>query len=377
MSWTGQAKLRRQTIGALPNKQGKGNPQTFDVPNIGYLSDIEISTILTSQLGVAAASAADPFAQYSGGMDRVTLYVNSIGNLIDVSGEMLAVITAIDDNYRYGNSTVMGTPANFVSAATAGTNSTTNEWHHRIPLSLELRNLPWPIGLFQTALQNLSVRTQIRQLPLLATSGAPGTGLYVPAGTTTVVSDEQGQNQLLEKYFDPIGDPASQPYLGFLHRWTQWQVPLTKSGDLQILLPGQNYYLRMVFWIVSGASGALAPDSTHLQRLRLMYGANLAAFDEDETKKEVSARMRRQYGSMFSSLPAGVYTLDIVHETHDNRDWINAAGTTNLRAVLTMDPAGTYTGGGYVNIAVEEVAPLLLPAGAVVQGSAPMVTAGQ
>src|SRR6516162_6735074 len=100
MSWTGQAKLRRQTIGSVVNKQGKGNPQVFDVPNIGYLSDVEISTILSFQLGTAPASAADAFAPYSGGMDRVTLYVNSIGNLIDVSGEMLAVITAIDDHYR-------------------------------------------------------------------------------------------------------------------------------------------------------------------------------------------------------------------------------------------------------------------------------------
>ena len=214
------------------------------------------------------------------------------------------------------------------------------------------------------------------RLPLRATAGTPGTGLYVPAGGTTVVQDETGQTQMVEKYFDPIGDQASQPYLGFLHRWTQWQVPLNKSGDLQILLPGQNYYLRMIYWIVSGAAGALAPDTTNLQRLRLMYGANLASLDEDETKKEVSARMRRQYGSMFSSLPPGVYTHDFVHETHDNQDWINAAGTTNLRSVLTMSPSGTYTGGGYVNIAVEEVAPLLLPAGAVVQGSAPMVTAG-
>lgn len=376
MSWTGQAKLRRQTIGSVANKQGKGNPQFFDLPNIGYLSDVEIATQLAFQFGVAAATSADAFAAGQGGIDRVTLFVNSIGNLCDVDGFMLAVITAIDDQYRYGNSKFQGAPASFVSAVTAGTNATTDKWFHRIPLSLELKNLPWPIGLFQTALQNLNVRLQIRQLPLLATAGIPGTGLYVPAGGTTVVSDEAGQNQLLEKYFDPIGDKASQPYLGFIHRWSQWQVPLTKSGDLQILLPGQNYYTRILYAIVTGAGGALALDSTHLQRLRLMYGANLAPFDEDETKGEVSARMRRQYGLLMDSLPAGVYSHDWIHETHDNRDWINAAGTTNLRAVLTMDPAGTYTGGGYVNVAVEEVAPLVLPAGLTVQGSAPGVTAG-
>lgn len=377
MTWVQSAKKREQTIGSILSDTGTLAPRTQVIPQVGYLDRLNMSEALQFQFNTAAATSADAFAAVGGNLRRITLFVNSIGNLFDCSGFMAGIIDAIDNNYNYGNGAkVQATPAVFASAAGAGVASTTNKWFFHIPLGLYLTNAPWPIGLFQTALQNLSIRLNVLWQPLRGVAGTPGSGMYVPAGGTLVTTDQNGQLQINETYFDPIADQASQPYLGFIHRWQEFQVPLTSGGDTQILLPGQNYYTRIILAIVSGGSGALALDGTNLQRLRLMYGANLAPFDEDETKGEVSARMRRQYGLTFETFPVGVYTLDFIHQTHDNRDWINAAGTTNLRVVVTMANSGTYTGGGYILVATEEVAPLALPAAAQVQGGTAGVALG-
>lgn len=380
MTWTQQAKKREQTVGSILSDTGTLTPRTFVVPQVGYLDRLNLAEALTFQLGTAAAASADGFAAAGGNLRRITLFVNSIGNLFDCSGFMTGIIDAIDNNYYYGNGAkVQATPAVFASAATAGTSVTTNKWFFHIPVGLYLQNAPWPIGLFQTALQNLSIRLNVLWQPTLGSSSSNsnhGQAMYIPAATTTVTSAQSGQLQVNETYFDPIADQASQPYLGFIHRWQEFQVPLTAGGDTQILLPGQNYYTRIIIAIVSGAANALALDGTNLQRIRLMYGANLAPFDEDETKNEVSERMRRQYGLTFETFPTGVYTLDFIHQTHDNRDWINAAGTTNLRLVVTMSNSGTYTGGGYILVATEEVAPLALPSAAQVQGGTGAVALG-
>lgn len=362
MPWNGQALKRRQTMGNVINDGGNNVPRPFDLPEVGYLQSLHLSQEVKGQFSVAP-TGVDAFATVGGGLSRVTLFVNSIGNLHDTDGFMLSVITALDRQYKSGNGKV-NSQASF--SATPGTAAFDNKWYYTIPLGLQLKNTPWPIGLFQTALQNLSLRVIPRFLPVQGVAGNPGTGLYTGG---TVSAQASGQFQINEGYFDPISDPASQPYLGFIHRWTQWSVPLSASGDLQIQLPGQNYYVRLIFAIVTGAANALALDSTHLDRLRLMYGANLAPYDFDQTKNEVTDYMADLYGDQFvTSLPNGTYVLDFLTETHDNQNWINAAATTNLRAVLTMDPAGTYTGGGYVNIAAEEIAPLALPAAAQVQG---------
>jgi hypothetical protein len=364
-------------MGSIPADVGQGVPRPFDIPQVGYVESLDLSTLLTFTFSTAP-TGTDAMGALSGDLARVTVFVNSIGNLCDVSGFSLAYISAIEFAYRYGASGLMPAPSAFTVAGSVGTTAKTNAWHHRIPLGLYLNNFPYPIGLFQTALQNLSVRLIVRWLPVQGTAGNPGSGSYTGG---VVGSQQNGQCQINESYFDPISAPSAQPYLGFIHRWSEFQTSLNKAGDTDVLLPGQNYYTRILYEIVSGGTGALALDSTHLQRLRLMYGANLAPFDEDETNGEVSQRMQRQYPGLYAAMVAGVggvsglgvYWHDWLADTHDNRDWINAAATTNLRSRLTMASTGTYTGGGYINTVTEEVAPLALPAGAVVQGQAPPV----
>jgi len=356
---------------------GQNVPRPFDIPQVGYAESFDLATLMSFTYSVAP-TGTDAFGPLTGQMARITVFVNSIGNLADLSGFSAAFVSAIEYAYRYGSSTLEGAPSSYLAFGAVGTTAKTNVTHHRIPLGLYLLNFPYPIGLFQTALQNLSVRLIVRWLPLVATAGTPGSGAYLGG---TVSAGQQGQVSINETYFDPITAPSAQPYLGFIHRWSEFQTSLNKAGDTDILLPGQNYYTRVIYQIVSGAAGALALDGTHLTRLRLMYGANLAPFDEDETSFEASKRMQRQYPGLYQAMVTGwggntylgVYWHDWIADSHDNRDWINAAATTNLRSRLTLSASGNYTGGGYINTVTEEVAPLALPAGAVVQGQAPPV----
>lgn len=382
-TWLGQAKFRSQTMGSISADVGQNIPRPFDLPQIGYVESLDLSVLLTFTFS-AAPTQLDAFGVASGSLARVTVFVNSIGNLCDVSGMSLAYISAIEFAYRYGSSGLMPFPSATIAPASVGTTQKQNSYHYRIPLGLYLVNFPFPIGLFQTALQNLSVRLIVRWLPIQGVGGSPGSGTYTGG---TVGAQQQGQCQINESYFDPIQAPTAQPYLGFIHRWSEFQTSLNKAGDTDILLPGQNYYTRILYEIVSGAAGNLNLDRTNLQRLRLMYGANLAPFDEDETNQEVTQRMARQYPGLVNTMASvggisaggagapmtGVYWHDWIADTHDNRDWINAAATTNLRSRLTMATTGNYSGGGYINAVTEEVAPLALPAGAVVQGQAPPV----
>jgi hypothetical protein len=193
----------------------------------------------------------------------------------------------------------------------------------------------------------------------------PGSGVYVPGGSSTG-PNPTGLVKFQQIYFDPIADPASQPPLAFIHQWREFQQPMTADGDFDIILPPSNYYLRVIMMFITGASGALALDATHLTRLRWQYGANLAPQDED-----LAALVTRQEEDYTFTFPPGVYILDFVKDSRTERDIINAAATTNLRVTPTMSGA-TYSGGAYVKYAVEQLIPLVVPAqgSASVQGAA-------
>lgn len=400
-TWVGQARRRDQTIGTIIGDTSGlgfgGAPQPFDLPNVGYVDLIKVIAQQSFTTGATTQAAPDLRGIYSGGISRLTIVVNSIGNLFDVDGDLAALISSIDSVYRNGSGRFLAPPTvshnttdstfGVINQTLTASKAYTDQWSFHVPLGLQLANLPYPIGLFQTALQNLSVRAVVRFLPLGITTAATGNafgGVY-GNGATAAATAMSSVVQLNERYFDPIAAPSAQPYLGYIHRWTQFNVPINGSGDVTLNLPGQNQFLRLVFCVVAGTAGALAPQgnlyggSNYLQRARLMYGANYAPFDFDESKGELTAHMRELYGPLMDGTsavgvgpgwPAGYYAMDFITATHDNRDWINAAATTNLRLVLTMGTSGTYGSGSYVALAMEEVAPLTLPAAASVQGSA-------
>jgi hypothetical protein len=63
-----------------------------------------------------------------------------------------------------------------------------------------------------------------------------------------------------------------------------------------------------------------------------------------------------------SLLPTGLYGFDLLEDSHDERDLIDSAATTDLRLVVTLAGA-TYTGGLASKVLVEQLIPLEIPPG--------------
>jgi hypothetical protein len=383
MTWIGQARKRNQTLGLIAYDGGTLAPRRLDLRNAGYLNNIRVTETLNGQYGTAGPTASDQFGILGGYIARLTVISNSVGMLFDTTGEMAALIAAVDRDYaRYGTViniyhqpvwptgfTQPGTNTAgqnvFVAFGSVGTSAFVDQWGFNVPIALDFDNKASPIGMFQTALNSQETAIELRMRPVNAAAGTPGSGVYVPGGGATGPTPT-GNVRFQQIYFDPIADPASQPPLAFIHQWREFQQPLTADGDIDIRLPPSNYYLRVILMIVTGGSGALALDGTHLTRLRWQYGANLAP--QDETLDMV---MQRQMEDYTFTLPNGCYLLDWIKDARTERDIINSAATTDLRVTLSMSGA-TYSGGAYVKVGVEQLIPLIVPAPnqAGVQGAA-------
>lgn len=371
-TFIGQAKKRNQILGSIPNDQGTLTPRRLDLRNSGYIQRLRLAQAYDFQFATASPASADAFAQAGGQMSRITIQSNSVGMLYDVSGEMAKAISAIDDGQRLGFGAFDPAPNTFTVAPAQL--STTNVWAVDVPIALQFNNKPWPIGLYQTALNALEVTLEVKFRPLLATALTPGSGLYVP-GSATIGTNVRGDLQVQQIYFDPIADPASQPTLAFIHQWREFQTPLTGDGPLDIRLPPSNLYMRMLYWTVFAG----VPTITPLQELQLRYGANFAPFDENMTNQfangagitqvtrglQVSARMNRTSSNLFGLATAGAYAglfwHDFFGEADNEQDFINSAATTDLRSTLTF-LGGTYTNPSYLKLAVEQLIPLVVPA---------------
>lgn len=370
MTFIGQAKKRNQILGSIPNDQGTNTPRRLDLRNSGYLSRLRLYQTYDFQFATANVTAPDAFAQAGGQISRATIQSNSVGMLYDLSGEMGKVVSAVDDAQRVGSATLDPAPNVFTAAPALA--ATTNVWAIDIPIALQFNNKPWPIGLYQTALNALEVSLEVKFRPLLATAATPGSGLYVPS-TTTVAQNVRGDLQIQQIYYDPIADPASQPTLAFVHQWREFQVPITGDGDLDIRLPPSNLYMRMIYWMVLAG----VPNIAAMTKLQLRYGANFAPFEENMVAQftntlnavsrggQVLARMNRQNTNMFGAATAGAYTGVVMHdffsEADNEQDFINSAATTDLRATIST-LGGTYTNPSYIKLAVEQLIPLVVPA---------------
>jgi hypothetical protein len=377
MTWIGQARKRNQILGAINYDGGLNVPQRLDLRNSGYLERLWLAQAYSFQYGTAGPGSADAFGQMGGTLNRITLQSNSVGLLYDTSGEMNKVIAAVDDFQRTGSGEFEPAPNTF--SASPATSAKTNVWASQVPIAVYFKNKPWPIGLYQMALNALEVSLELRFRPLNATASTPGSGVYVPASNSTIAAALAGAVYIQQQYFDPIADPASQPTLAFVHQWREFQVPITADGDLDIRLPPSNLYMRMLYLPV--LAGALTTFQI-LQKLQLRYGANFAPFEERGVSDSVNGnsnvslglnlqnRMNRELGQMPTvanaaiGAVAGEFNGLLVHDffspTSDERDFINSAATTDLRTTLTTS-GGTYTSPSYVKVAVEQLIPLVVP----------------
>lgn len=370
MTFIGQARKRNQILGTIANDQGQLVPKRIDLRNAGYLDRLRLLQAYDFQFATASPGAADPFAQAGGQLARLSLQSNSVGLLYDVTGEIAKVISAIDDSQRNGVVATLDPLPNKFTAAPAQS-ATTNIWAAEIPIATYFNNKPWPIGLYQMALNALEVSLEVRFRPLYATATTPGSGIYLQ-GSSTKAQDIRGDLYIQQQYYDPIADPASQPTLAFIHQWREFQLPLTGDQDNDFRLPPSNLYMRVIYWPVF--AGALT--GTPVTKLQLRYGANFAPFEEYTGQQftngltqqnrlgHVAQRMARLYGNPIGVAGAGPYDGLIVHDffaDNDNeQDFINSAATTELRATLTTS-GGTYTNPSYCKIATEQLIPLVVP----------------
>lgn len=362
MTWNAAAKYRNQYIGRSTFDTGLHVPVRTVLRNAGYLEKIKLYHQIAGQYVTAGPTSVDPFGVYAGCIDRITLRANSVADLFDCSGYMAAIISAIDNQYRYGSGSMTPTPP-YSFTTTPATAAYTDGWSIDIPVALYLANKPAPYGLVQLALNSMETVLEIRYNPVAVAQQAgnslpiPGTGLY--GGNTANAGTPTGFTDINQCFFDPIPVAEDQPPLGYTHRWREFQYPVGADGDFDLKLPPSNIYLRMIVQYVQGAATALAPNGWTspavpgvITRAQLRYGGNLAPYDE--TAAQLQARMTKQYAF---TLPTGVYVWDFLEDTHTERDLIDSAATTDLRLTLTS-VSGTYVGGAYYRIAVEELVPL-------------------
>lgn len=354
------AKLREQPVTTINyvSEADAGTPHPQPLRNVGYLHRLNLVTTQAATYATAGPTGTDSANTTVGPIGRVAVRANSIGTIFDVAGYFVPVISAVDVCYNESNGGSV-TPQPYAFTASPGTAATTNKFAYRVPISISFENWPSPLGLYQTAISGNETDLEVRFTAIAGAAGAaPGTALYLGnqanlGGQSVGVAAEQ-------VYFDPIPQGKGQPIYAFMHKWTDQQYGLNADGDNDLPLNNANIYLRWILFVVTGGAGALAPDATHVTRIRVQYGGNIAPFDW--TVDQLRARMARHYGNI--TFPAGFYIIDLIADTHSERDALNASATTDLRITITTSGA-TYSGGAYVRVASEYLAPFNVPANAV------------
>ena len=371
MAFNSAAALRKLNQGVVAYDGGLNVPTRVKLANAGYLWRLRCSVQMNARMAVAA-NALDAFGQFCGPINRLTVRLNGTQDLFDCSGYMAAVIAAIDSQYNYGAGQVNPSPPGLLIApATAGVAAFDGLWSIDLPMAVQLANQPAPLGLVQLALQNMEANLEVRWNPYVVQNQAglaapiPGSSVYGTAAAPSFTTAPSGTLTCEQHYFDPVPAPEDQPPLGWIHRWREVQYPVTADGETEIRLPPSNVYLRAVFQYVQGAATALAPNGWvaagasnlvspgAINRVQLRWGGALAGIDH--AASQIQGQMARHYGGM--TLPVGIYVVDLLEETHTDRDLINSAATTDLRITVTTS-GGSYAGGAYIRAAFEELVPL-------------------
>jgi hypothetical protein len=342
-----EARQRFIDLGLIAYDGGSRSPNTKDTRATGYLSRIRAVCRLSGSVGVANTASADAFGALAGPVDRVQLRTLTVSNIIDLSGEMAAVMTFLDNWYRQPGTSL--NPAGAYSfTATPAIGAFAGEWTFDLPVSVELANYPSPLGLYQTAVAGQVATVAVNWRPVVATVGVPGSGIYVPgaSGTYTGVT---GNARLQQEYFEPIQNPNGWPVGDYMHRWREFSVPVNGDNTYEIPLVQGNYYSRLIYLVVTNG----AVNATAVNRLQYEFGGNMIPMDE--TGDSALTRQARMWNGQ---IPAGFYIHDFLTPNHTDRDFVNSAVVTAPRAAFTLSGASYGGAANYIRTAVEEFIPL-------------------
>jgi hypothetical protein len=344
------AKRRNHRLGNIAYASDPA-PRIVNLRNAGYLESLGLAVKSSGTYATAGPTGVDDYGKFGGPIDRITLLANSVGVLYDVNGYFAAVISALHSNYKYATpfSLTKGIPDSFT--ATPATAAFANVWTYEIPIAIDFANLPYPVGLYQLALNAQEVQLQLRHTAIGVATASIGSGVYV--GNPANLGSSVAFTEVHQRFFDPIPQLEAQPPLSVAHTWRQFRYFLTGDGDNEIMLPTGGWYTRIIYQVVMGATTAtLAPNRTAVTRLRMTYGSNVTPYDE--TRDEAEARQYRSYGA---ALPTGMYIHDWLEDTHTERDLINSRAVTDLRAIISTS-GGSYAGGAFVDVVVEQLLPI-------------------
>jgi hypothetical protein len=363
-TFTNSAQKRNQRLSVIPFDGGTTSAdRRLVLRNAGYLRKLSCIASVNFQYTTAGPTGTDPLGTYGGIVKWIRVRANNVGTLFDCSGESTAVLSAIHNQYVYGAGNVTPAPYNFPSAPALA--ATTAKWPLTVPLELPLANKPSPLGLYQTAQNSNETSIEVQFRPINGTAGTPGSGLYT-GNPANLQAGSTGGVLVTQSFFDPIEVKEAEPNLGYMRIWREFPYTFVSDGDNEIRLPPSNIYTRVFVWIITGAAGAGALDSTHATRFQLRYGPNLPIYDQDvdDVVYEMAARYNIVNPATGASLlPPGFYGFDLLEDSHDERDMIDSAATTDLRLVVTLSGA-TYTGGFASKVIVEQLIPLEVPVGA-------------
>jgi hypothetical protein len=355
-SWMREARFRRAQLAPLPYDGGLRQVNNRDLRNTGYQERIRIVQTIAATNSVAPTSL-DAFAIYAGAMDRFILRTQGSGLLFDVSGEGLGLISFLDNLRRRDAGQSFQPPGSFTLPAAPGTAATSLTVTHDVPIAFNVANYYSPVGLFQNAVLPTELSAQIYMRPLAGLTGPPGSGVWdVAANVPTGVS---GNFFLEQEYYETIPNPNGWPVGNKLHTWREIITPVGSDGVTTVNLQPNKKVVTLIHWLITGAAGALAPDSTHLTNLALKFGGSNVIYDE--TLAMVNSRQARVYNV---AMPAGVYIQDMLTETHTDRDWFDTSTVPNPRAELNV-VGGAYSGGAYVKTIIEEVSDVIPAGGAI------------
>src|SRR4029077_17324374 len=165
----------------------------------------------------------------------------------------------IHNQYMYGTGNMTPPPYNFPTAPALA--ATVAKWTQDVPLELPLANKPSPLGLYQTAQNSNETSLEIQFRPVVGTIGIPGSSIYVGNGSN-LIAGYTGFVDATQSFFDPIEVREAEPNLGYMRVVREFPFTFVADGDTEIRLPPSNIYSRVFVWVITGAAGAGALDST-------------------------------------------------------------------------------------------------------------------
>lgn len=294
-----------------------GGTSTWLLPRVGYLSyiDIPISVGVTGTVGTVHAAGG------AGIVKRVTLKVNNIGQIIDLSGI----------GYHYGLRNYIADykdPVKFSNGRVAIT-ATTMDVSMRLPVSFNDRD---PLGLL--LLQNEQTLATL-EIQWETDANITSTGTV---GTVNV------QPSLY--WFTVPENPADRPPINYIHQILEDSVSISGAGAYGYDVPRGGILTHLLMgagWAASASdnwSEAILKLQSSYQKWDLTTSPRIVDINYDATHNYTGVTLPG------TQRPLGLIPFDFVGTSGlgcygKMRDVIDSRALTYLRATVTMSASGT------------------------------------